>query len=358
VNLRPAAARFFGKILKLDRTVTPRQPTSLPGSRSRPGRGAGRGILLCTLWLAGAAAAAPPVATPPAASVYSRVPGAAAAGPRPSAAGGQPEADAAQAERIVTGALLQIGRGESFAARLRQKARMGDRVLVGSGRYVQSGRGEDLRFRFETALEGESESFEQLEVCDGLFCWIYRRAGPEPPTLQRIDVRRVRDRLEQRGAPADVDAAPYLGGLPRTLWLLRERFRFELAEADEIDGAAVWSVEGRWHPERLAGALPEIADAARRPGGATPAELPDGFPWAVRLSVGRADLVVRRIEWLGIPGPRPVADGVPEPIAVLDVGDVEIGGRVDPAAFFYQPAAVGLMDVTEAHVAALSLWRP
>jgi len=43
---------------------------------------------------------------------------------------------------------------------------------------------------------------------------------------------------------------------------------------------------------------------------------------------------------------------------VLDVVDVEIGGRVDPAAFFYQPAAVGLMDVTDAHVAAIQPWRP
>jgi hypothetical protein len=49
---------------------------------------------------------------------------------------------------------------------------------------------------------------------------------------------------------------------------------------------------------------------------------------------------------------------VPEPIAVLELTDIEVGGQVDPAAFFYQPAAVGLMDVTEAHVAGLSLWRP
>jgi hypothetical protein len=251
-----------------------------------------------------------------------------------------------------------MGRGESFAAKLRQKARVGDRVFVGSGRYVQAGSGEDLRFRFESALEGESESFELLEVCDGLFAWSYRRSGSETPSLQRIDVRRVRERLGQWGAPEDVDATPYLGGLPRTLWLLRERFHFHAAEAGEIDGAAVWIIEGRWIPAWLAATLPELAAAARRPGGIDPAELPDGFPWALRLSVGRADLVVRRVEWLGIPGDRPVSSGVPEPIAVLDVTDVEIGGRVDPAAFFYQPAAVGLMDITDAHVAMINLWRP
>jgi hypothetical protein len=353
VILRPATARFFGKILKLDRIVTPRRSASFPRSPSRPWQPVRWGLALACL---GGLAAAEPS---PTASVYSRRAPAVglAAGPR-APASGEPHEGAPQAERNVAGALMQIGRGDSFAARLRQKARIGDRVLVGSGRYLQSGSGEDLRFRFESALEGDAESFELLEVCDGLFCWSYRRIGPDAPSLQRVDVRRVRERLARCGAPADVDAAPYLGGLPRALWLVRERFCFETAEAGEIDGVPVWSIEGRWHPVWLATLLPDLAEAARRPGGVAPAELPDGFPWAVRLSVSRADLIVKRLEWLGIPGPRPVAGGVPEPIAVLELTDIEVGGQVDPAAFFYQPAAVGLMDVTEAHVAGLSLWRP
>lgn len=108
----------------------------------------------------------------------------------------------------------------------------------------------------------------------------------------------------------------------------------------------------------LAAILPAVAEQARRAGGIAPAELPDGVPWSVRISVGREDLVVRRLEWLAIPGPRPVAAGVPEPIAVLDLLDVDVGGAVDAGAFFYQPASLGLMDVTEQHVKTLSLMRP
>jgi hypothetical protein len=67
--------------------------------------------------------------------------------------------------------------------------------------------------------------------------------------------------------------------------------------------------------------------------------------------------VPKRIEWLAIPGPRPVADGPLEPIGVIDFHDVEINGSIDPTAFFYQPASAGLIDVTEMAVNSLQLMR-
>jgi hypothetical protein len=296
---------------------------------------------------------------PRAASVYSR-----AAGPQPPGAAreaGQGAADQQvepHAERIIVSAMVTLGRVDSFSARLRQKVRIGDRVLVGTGRYVQSGRGEEQRFRSESSLTCDSETFEILEVSDGLFCWTYRRNGPDPATLQRIDVRRVRERLEQLKAPVPEDTSPYLGGLQRTLGLLRDWFFFTSVDAGDVEGVPVWHVTGHWRPDMLAAILPAIAEPARRPGGVAPAELPDGVPWSVRISVGREDLVVRRVEWLAIPGPRPVAAGVPEPIAVLELLDVVVGGAVDAGAFFYQPASLGLMDVTEQHVKTLVLMRP
>jgi hypothetical protein len=81
------------------------------------------------------------------------------------------------------------------------------------------------------------------------------------------------------------------------------------------------------------------------------------MPWQVRIAIGRNDLVPRRIEWLAIPGPRPVADRPLEPIGVMDFHDAEIDGPIDPTAFFYQPASAGLMDVTEREVNSLQLMR-
>jgi len=339
-------------------TVRPRSSPSLPELEcARAKWSVGSAAVLALLAIPVLAQA------PPAASVYSRRPAAALATTAPArpdaAAIAAATTDSPQAERIVAGALAVLTRGDSFSARIRQKARIGDRVLVGTGRYVQAGQGEERRFRFESMLKCDTESFEQLEVCDGLFCWTYRRNGPESASLQRVDVRQVIGHLEQLKAPEGTDPAPYLGGLQRTLWLLRESFRFASATAAEFEGMSVWIVDGQWDPGRLAALMPDLGEAASRPEGPPPELLPDGMPWKIRLAIGRNDLVLRRVEWLGIPGPRPVAAGAAaEPIAVLDIHEPQLGGPVDAAAFFYQPATTGLMDVTEQHVKSLSLMRP
>lgn len=343
-NLRRSAGRFFGKILSLDPTVMLHAFARFTRFRSVTAR------LGAAAWFA---ATSLPAAEPPAAaSVYRR------RMPPAVAQAGERTEDEAQAERIVSGALLALDRAEPFTAKIRQKARIGDRVLTGPGRYVQAGAGEEQRYRYEARLECDSESFELLEVCDGLFAWGYRRNGGDPPALSRIDVRRVRDRLEQWRVPDTESTSRYLGGLQRSLWTIRDWFRFVSAESADLEGLPVWRVEGRWDAEKLAAILPDLAAAARRTGGIEPEELPDGVPWAVRLWIGRGDLLPRRIEWLAIPGARPVAAATPEPIGVLDVHDIEVGGRVDAAAFFYKPAPAGLIDLTEQHVKTLRAWRP
>ena len=298
-----------------------------------------------------AAAAAPGPAAAPAASVYERSGG-------PAVAGANAGEDAAQAERIVAGALMALDRADPFAAKIRQKARIGDRVLTGPGRYLQSGTGAGQRFRYESRLECDTESFEVLEVCDGLFFWSYRRNAADPAALARVEVRRVREKLEEWKVPAPENTTRYLGGLQRAVWRTRDWFRFTAAEPADVDGVPAWRIEGRWDPERLVLIMPDLAAAARRPGGIEPQELPDGMPWSLLLWVGRGDLLPRRIEWLAIPGRRPVAAAAPEPIAVLDIHDIEVGGSVDAAAFFYKPAADGLMDMTEQHLKTMYPWRP
>lgn len=276
---------------------------------------------------------------------------------RATAATGEPEDAAAQAERIVLSSAAVIARSQSFSVRFRQKARIGDRVLVGTGRYVQSGQGEEQRFRFDSTLTGDSETFEFTEVSDGLFCWTHRHNGEEAASLQRIDIRRVRSKLAELKAPDAADGASYLGGLQRMIRLLRHWFRFTKATPLDLEGQPVWLVEGSWAADLLPIVLPSLKDRVAQEGGIRACDLPDGMPWQVRIAIGRNDLMPRRIEWLAIPGPRPVADGPLEPIAVLDFHDAEIDGPVDPTAFFYQPASAGLIDVTEMTVGTLGLMR-
>jgi hypothetical protein len=196
------------------------------------------------------------------------------------------------------------------------------------------------------------------EVSDGLYLWLHQRNGPDPPVLHRVDLQRVRGRLAELGVADPADMAPYLAGLQRTLWWVRQWFRFTEALPGEIEGRPVWLVEGRWPPGTLAFLLPERAELDRRPEGIQPEDLPDGVPWAVRLAVGRSDLLPRRLELLAIPGPRPVAAGPVEVITAIEFVEVELDGPVDPTAFFYQPANEGLIDLTDAMVKSLGSLRP
>ena len=272
---------------------------------------------------------------------------------------------AAQAERIVASSLAAIGRAESVSIKLRQRVRIGDRVLVGTGRYLQAGQGEEQRFRFETTLTCESrafgiepESFEVTEVSDGLFCWLHQRNGPDPPLLYRVDIQRVRGRLTELGVADPSDTAPYLGGLQRTLWWVRQWFRFAEAVPGEIEGVPVWLVEGRWPPETLVSMLPQLKEAEKQPGGIRPESLPDGVPWMVRLAVRRSDLLPQRLEFLAIPGERPVSAGPPEVIMAIEFLEIEVGAAVDATAFYYQPATEELIDLTGVLVKTLAPMRP
>jgi hypothetical protein len=346
---RRSAARFFGKTSKLDVTVTNRTPGRLP---SPPRLAAAAVLATAVAW---PAAAAPPGGK----SVYSRRLANVPAPTAPAVAPAAPVSEeAARAERILASSLAMIAQADSFAAGVRQKVRVGDRVLVGTGRYLQSGRGEDQRYRFESTLTCDSLTFEMVEVCDGLFAWTYRHYGEDAPQLERRDVRRVRDRLTELKAADPLTTAPYLGGLQRSMGTLRQWFRFISAEPGEVEGTPVWVVDGRWSADWLNVILPDHAAAARRPEGIAPAELPDGVPWSVRFFIGRTDLVPYRVEWLAIPGPRPVVAGTPEPIGVLELLDVRIGGPVDAGAFVYKPAADGLIDLTEDHVKGMGLMQP
>ncbi len=328
-----------------------RMPDCLPKFARLPA-GSCQGWLICLLLAIGSGlvGGSLPLAAPTG-SVYRRAAGNLDEGAAQSDA-------AAQAERIVASCLATLTQADSVSLRLRQRVRIGDKVLVGAGRYVQAGRGEEQRFRFETTLTCDTESFETTEVSDGLFFWSHRRISDAAPELQRVDIQRVRSRLVELKVPEPDETAPYLGGLQRFLWWTRQWFWFKDAVPGELDGRPVWFVTGRTPPEALGQVIPELAEASKQPDGIRPENLPDGWPWEVRLTVGRADLLPYQLEFLGIPGKRPVIAADIEPIAVIEMLEIVLDGPVDPAGFFYQPATDGLIDLTTHHVKMLARLRP
>jgi len=261
-----------------------------------------------------------------------------------------PAARAGRADRVVTAALAAMARAPTLAARVRHLVRVDDIVLKGSGRYVQSGIGEDQRYRYEYRLSGGSEDFEVLDVCDGLFAWNFRRIGPNSPQVERIDVRRIRERLETLGVAHRQDQSAYLGGIQRHLALLRQYYRFRTITSETIDDVPVWVVEGTWDKDALAWIVKDKAEVIKSEAGIGPNELPDGMPWSVRLSISKRELFPFRVEWLGVPGRRPVPPSTPQVVAMMELYDVRIGDPVDVSAFVYKPATEGLIDITDAYI--------
>jgi hypothetical protein len=166
----------------------------------------------------------------------------------------------------------------------------------------------------------------------------------------------VADGARATGALVDIRRVPET--VPQEI---AEKSHYKLDQAAPlatIDDLPVWRIEGRWNPAMLVSLLPAQKEAALQEGGVAATQLPDGTPWSVRLSIGKRDLFPFRIEWLAIPGRRPVANGEPEPVAVLELYDVRLGEPVDAAAFVYKPATEGLIDLTEARAMQLAPMRP
>ena len=249
-----------------------------------------------------------------------------------------------QAERLVASMLSRLGRAESVSARIRQRTRAEGIVLVGTGRYLQQGSGVDQQFRFEVVNKADTETFELLEVSDGISFWKFQKGSSTPVQLSRVDISQIRARLKDFGVDEDQAVAPHLGGLQRSLALIRRFFNFESAERESIDGLPVWRVVGRWNSNRLREIFPHL-EALHDDSEDDALEVPLGTPCSVELIVGSEQLFPFRITWSARGN-----DGKIEPISILELYEVRLGDPIDSAAFVYKPSVEGLRDVTEQFV--------
>lgn len=265
-----------------------------------------------------------------------------------------------QGERLVAASLAALAQHQAIVADLRQSAIVSGRRFVGTGRYIQAGLGDEQRFRFESSLSGESETFHFLEVSDGVAFWSFEKHGDLAPSINRVDLRSVRRKLEGFGpfSGDTVTLTPHLGGIQQILSRLREWFRFDRVESAMLGGEPAWTVEGRWNPEGLARVVPDRLRERVVDGSLEPSDLPEGMPWTVRVILGKRDLFPNRIEWFAVPGPRPATDDRLQVVGLLEFHEVHIGGSVDASAFVYRPAADGLSDATAAFLEGVHPLRP
>ena len=298
---------------------------------------------------------------------------------------GDPNSAPSAGQRLADRAAHDIAAHASISARIRQRVHLFGQQLVGQGNYLQLGTGPDQLMRLELTIQaGERSTLRQ--VCDGRFLWLYRSL-PEGDRLGRVDLRRVRRAVERagqgrtEGGPDRRGSLPAtrpigsmgfdalaLGGLPRLLDSLSDRFQFQNPKSETFNGEAVWSVWGEWKPDRLAQLLPEQREVLLRGDRVPPDAWPVQLPVRVRLVLGQDDLFPYRIEFYGLPENVPAAksatptegDGsalVPpaaaEPMVAMDLFEVTLGAAIDPLDFAFKPGDMEVTDATDTFIARL-----
>ncbi len=261
-----------------------------------------------------------------------------AAMPNAADAPGAPAASVLPGDALMARVVGTVDRAPSISARLRHRVEMVGHPLLGTGRYLQQGRGPRRAFRLEMELRTVLSGTSIEQICDGDQLWMFEEFDSKK-SLSVVDVVRLsRARRKSQTPEATVPVAWLkLGGLPRLLENMHEAFRFSEVTEGRLDELPVWSIDGGWKPERLAQLLPGQAVGIRRGQPADLSPLTPNIPHRVVLHVGCDDLFPYRIEyWRTEPGEEG-ASPQEKLMLVMELYEVQLGARIDPAEFVYRP---------------------
>jgi hypothetical protein len=267
----------------------------------------------------------------------------------PAAASSSPPAVAAT-ENLVNNVLAAIDTHTSVAGKIKQKVNLFGHQLIGSGTYLQEGRGAERKLRLELKLEVDDQTSSLQHVCDGTYLWMHQDLLGKT-ALSRVDVRRLRtasprqDNLLPLASPSSAMWVS-LGGVPKLLESLADAFRFTSVKPIEVDRLAMWAIEGEWKPEKLAQMLPNQKNKILAGQPADLNKLGEHVPRRVVLVVGQDDLFPYRIEYWGS-HPRSKKSAPSEQLIVeMDLFEIQFDAPIDPHQFLYNPGDSPFEDQT------------
>jgi len=215
--------------------------------------------------------------------------------PDPTAA--QPPGGPLTGQEMVAQAAQRLLMLPGIEAKTFQRVNIFGQQLVGSGTYFQLTRGPRMMLRLDMLLKVADHSTLLQQISDGNTYWV-RRTQAEETSLQRVNLRRLRDAASQVGpsaAPPPPTLWMALGGLPKLFAALDQHCEFAPPQPIYVGkGTAklpAWSVEGHWKPAMLANLLPDqrAAILAGQPADLT--KLPSHLPHGVTLILGRDQVI-------------------------------------------------------------------
>ncbi len=247
-------------------------------------------------------------------------------------------AQAAQrAEELIRAAADSVRKLSSVQALVRQRMRLFDRSIAGSGRYLQTGTADRPMWILELKLQAGQLATLRQEVCDGDVLWRRTQRERSDDTdeveVSRIDLEVIRSTLARRGRrPRELDFAA-LGGLPRILDSLADHYDFQTAQTGQLSNEPVWVLHGRRRKTR--GESAEIVHA----------------PDAVQVILSRDEqlpLFPYRVEYRRVAaGKEEGAPPIIEPILVTEWYSIQVSQKLDPRVFQFLPGDVEIIDKTD-----------
>lgn len=233
---------------------------------------------------------------------------------------------------------------DTAAAALRSKANLSARVrfridlvghqLFGSGKYLQKGRAPQLKSRLELAAQTSSGKMTLHHVNDGIHWWRYQDYGQQAE-FSYVNLESLRDQLTRPKHQAA--GRPYsdlaLGGLPRLLASLRNRFQLTNAVQVHRGGQLMWRVGGAWRGDPVPPASVAAEPRTRRKF----SHVPD----SVVIYFDASTLFPVRFEFY-----RQVGDATPKLLVAMELYEVQFEVTIDDRQFT-QPSEMIPKDVTD-----------
>jgi hypothetical protein len=268
-----------------------------------------------------------------------------------------PEVLTSSGQELVEQAVEQLAQQPTLAAKIRQRAHILGKELVGSGTYQQVRADERTLMRMELKLQVDGQLVSLQQVSDGVTLWS-RRDQANKKTVTYVNLQRIRDALnrDRAGQIPDAPVMLAIGGLRQLLDEFQKNFVFGEARQGQIGDVPVWVVRGHWRKEALAAMLPQQTEQILAGQQVDLSELPPHFPDTVTLALGRdafIPLFPYRVEYArrkSATAPVSIDESNLLPLVTMELFEVKRHVPPDRRIFAYELGDQPVEDITDRYL--------
>jgi hypothetical protein len=266
-----------------------------------------------------------------------------------------PASESSSGDALLRHVIAAVDSQASISAKVRHRIDLLGHSLIGSGVYMQQGRGPTRALRFDMNLQSGEKPARMQQISDGKDLWISEEVGAST-RLSRVDLARLA-RARPR-SPLPPNAWLGLGGLPKLLSGIEGSFQFGTVAESRLEDLPVWTIEGTWNRARLLQLLGDQKDTIEAGQAVDLSKLAPNLPDRVVLHVGCDDFFPYRIEYWRAAAKSDAKAGVEDigrMILLMELYEVRLGANINPQEFAFKRGATKPLDRTQEFLDKFSL---